>query len=107
MPTLKNIHVAVHEENEKITFLYQVKPGSMSQSFGIHVAQLAALPSPLIMRAKAILNALENQPAKTTITPQPVMKPSELEDRLRAIDPLTLSPLDALQMLIDLKKHQG
>ena len=105
IPTLKNIHVAVHEENDTVTFLYQVKPGSMSQSFGIHVAQLANLPSPLIARAKAILSTLEKQPIQHA-KPTP-MTDHPLVTALKAIDPLKLSPLEALQVLLDLKKKQG
>jgi DNA mismatch repair protein MutS len=105
MPTLKNVHVAVHEENEQITFLYQVKPGSMSQSFGIHVAQLSSLPSSLIARAKTILKTLENQPVHQATAPNNHPKPSSLELKLKAIDPLKLSPLEALQLLIELKKN--
>jgi DNA mismatch repair protein MutS len=107
LPTLKNIHVAVHEENDIITFLYQVKPGSMSQSFGIHVAQLASLPASLITRAKTLLASLEDQPKRTQVPPHQEEKVSEIEQKIRQLDPLKLSPLEALQLLIDLKKHQG
>jgi DNA mismatch repair protein MutS len=104
LSNLKNIHVAVHEENEKITFLYQVKPGAMSQSFGIHVAQLANLPLPLIQRAKALLTSFELDKPKHTM-PEPSVKiPSIIEEKIRALNPLTMSPLEALQFLIDLKK---
>ncbi len=100
---LKNIHVAVYEENEKITFLYQVKPGSMSQSFGIHVAQLALLPPSLIQRAKTILSSLEKTPPVVVKPLQEIKHP--LVKALQEIDPLTLSPIEALQVLINLKKN--
>ncbi|MEY3431304.1 MAG: mismatch repair protein MutS [Bacillota bacterium] len=100
---LKNIHVAVHEENEKITFLYQVKPGSMNQSFGIHVAQLAQLPPSLIKRAKTILSTLEKTPPVSVKPFQETKHP--LVKALNDIDPLKLSPMEALQVLINLKKN--
>lgn len=100
---LKNIHVAVHEENEKITFLYQVKPGSMNQSFGIHVAQLAQLPPSLIQRAKTILSTLEKTPPVSVKPFQETKHP--LVKALHDIDPLKLSPMEALQVLINLKKN--
>ncbi|MFZ9196746.1 MAG: DNA mismatch repair protein MutS [Bacilli bacterium] len=103
LPNLKNIHVAVHEENEKVTFLYQVKPGSMSQSFGIHVAQLAQLPPSLIKRAKTILSTLEkSQPMEVKPMKEEIIHP--LVKALQDIDPLSLSPMEALELLIRLKK---
>jgi DNA mismatch repair protein MutS len=105
MRHLKNIHVAVHQDRDQITFLYQVKPGSMNQSFGIHVAQLAQLPLPLIQRANAILSTLEKQ---SSVPQAPVTAITANVDTLRAmlrkIDPDTLTPIDALTWLYTLKK---
>ncbi len=106
LPTLKNMHVAVHEENEKVTFLYQLRHGAMSRSFGIHVAQLASLPNRIIERAKIILDQLEKQPQVVqTIKEKP--KLSSIEQSIQSINPLKITPLEALQMLIDLKKKIG
>jgi DNA mismatch repair protein MutS len=106
IPLLKNMHVAVHEENDQVTFLYKVRHGSMSRSFGIHVAQLASLPNALIQRAKSILAMLETKPS---VLPVQQMQPqiSPLEKALKQIDPLTLSPIQALEVLMDLKKKLG
>jgi DNA mismatch repair protein MutS len=106
IPLLKNMHVAVHEDNDQVTFLYKIRPGAMSRSFGIHVAQLALLPNALIQRAKSILAILENQPK---ILPSQESKPSisSLEKALKQIDPLTLTPMQALEVLMELKKKQG
>jgi len=103
LPTLKNIHVAVHEENDTITFLYQIKPGSMNQSYGIHVAQLAHLPPSLIHRAKTILSTLEKMPSVSVKPLQETTHP--LVKALQEINPLSLSPMEALQVLINLKKN--
>ena len=106
IPLLKNMHVAVHEENDQVTFLYKVRHGSMSRSFGIHVAQLASLPNALIQRAKSILAMLETQPSALPVQQiQPEISP--LEKALKQIDPLTLSPMQALEVLMDLKKKLG
>ena len=106
IPLLKNMHVAVHEENDQVTFLYKVRHGSMSRSFGIHVAQLASLPNALIQRAKSILSMLETQPSVLPVQQiQPQISP--LEKALKQIDPLTLSPIQALEVLMDLKKKLG
>jgi DNA mismatch repair protein MutS len=106
IPSLKNMHVAVHEENDQVTFLYKVRHGSMSRSFGIHVAQLASLPNALIQRAKSILALLETQPSVLPVQQiQPQISP--LEKALKQIDPLTLSPIQALEVLMDLKKKLG
>ena len=106
IPLLKNMHVAVHEENDQVTFLYKVRHGSMSRSFGIHVAQLASLPNALIQRAKSILALLETQPSVLPVQQiQPQISP--LENALKQIDPLTLSPIQALEVLMDLKKKLG
>jgi DNA mismatch repair protein MutS len=106
IPLLKNMHVAVHEENDQVTFLYKVRHGSMSRSFGIHVAQLASLPNSLIQRAKSILAMLETQPSALPVQQiQPQISP--LEKALKQIDPLTLSPMQALEVLMDLKKKLG
>jgi DNA mismatch repair protein MutS len=108
MPGLKNIHVSVYEKDDQVTFLYQVQPGAMSRSFGIHVATLAALPPSLIDRAKTILQTLEKDPPKTIKeTINPPKKPNDLVNELRQINPLTLSPLEALQVLIALKNKVG
>ena len=74
----------------------------MSQSFGIHVAQLAQLPPSLIQRAKTILSTLEISPP---IAVKPIQENKHpLVKALQDIDPLTLSPMEALQVLIALKK---
>ncbi len=61
---IKNYNVAVKEYNEQIIFLRQIVPGATDRSYGIHVAQLAGLPVPVIDRAKVILETLENGDAE-------------------------------------------
>jgi len=109
---VENVHVAVLEKDGEITFLYKVEKGAMDKSYGINVAKLAGLPDEVISRAKEILAELENQkinfasicqtPIKKEVTL--VDKNQEIIDKLKTIDPLTLSPLEALNLLYELKK---
>ncbi|MFO0812433.1 MAG: DNA mismatch repair protein MutS [Gemmatales bacterium] len=62
LPGVRNWNAAVHEEMGKITFIHRIAPGPAERSFGIHVAQLAGLPSKVLDRAKQVLDELENTP---------------------------------------------
>ncbi|MGI6324444.1 MAG: DNA mismatch repair protein MutS [Bacilli bacterium] len=110
---LKNIHVSAHEEDGNITFLHKIKDGSVDKSYGIHVAKLAKLPNEIIERANQILMAYENNVKhKETYTQMmlpleekvEVEKESEIEKKLKSIDPLTITPLEALNILDELMK---
>lgn len=103
---LKNIHVSVVEDKDDITFLYKVKEGAMNRSYGINVARLANLPEELLIRANEVLKSLENK--KVNVPSNVIVKEKEKEKKyiedLKKLDPLTLSPLDALNYLYELKK---
>lgn len=105
---VKNIHCDVSEEGGKVTFLYKMLPGQMDRSYGVNVARLAGLPQEITDRAEELLVSLENQ---KTISQGVIkeIKPEEkkkdpLREELSALDPMTLSPLEALNYLIALKK---
>ncbi len=103
----ENYHVKVFEEDDKVTFLYKVIKGCANKSYGINVARLAKLPDDLLTRAKDILSYLEQK--KVSVTPgeyivKEVVKKSEVEDIIKATDPLSISPMDALNLLYELKK---
>jgi DNA mismatch repair protein MutS len=114
MPTVKNVHVSVKEKDQDVTFLYKVEDGPMDKSYGINVAKLAGLPEPVLARAQEILSHLEEKKIdyeglKTQIeTPSVPDKPAEENkealDAVRKADPLTMSPLEALNFLFELKK---
>jgi DNA mismatch repair protein MutS len=57
----RNCNAQVHEENGEVIFLHRIGPGAADRSYGVHVAQLAGVPSPVLERAKAVLHQLENQ----------------------------------------------
>ena len=104
---LKNQHVAVYEENDKVTFLYKIEEGPANKSYGINVARLAHLPTSLLDRAKDILVELENKKVSgvgSQYLIKEVVKESEVEKKLKEIDPLSMSPMAALNFLYDLKK---
>ncbi len=114
---VKNYHVAVKETGGGIVFLRKVEPGAADRSYGIEVAKLAGLPYEVIVRAREVLAEHENAerqvtghlspgadplPAQLTIfTPlsQPVL------ERLREVDLNRLTPIEALNLLAELKKQ--
>jgi DNA mismatch repair protein MutS len=104
---LINVHVEVHEENNQITFLYKLVKGAANKSYGINVARLASLPDELLVRASAILGELEQR--KVNVTPikyvdTPKVEEPEWLKQLKNIDPLSMSPLEALNYLYELNK---
>ncbi len=108
---LKNIHVSAHEENGNITFLHKIKDGSIDKSYGIHVAKLSNLPDSLIKRANQILKVYENKEKKRDVIIQGSLplddlkdNESEIEKEIKNIDPLKMTPLDAINFLYNLKE---
>lgn len=110
---LKNVHVSAVEEDGKITFLHKIKNGSVDKSYGIHVASLANLPKELIDNATKILNQYENKKTKVSNFEQTTLfeekeldkEENKLEEKLKEIDPLYLTPIDALNLIFELKKE--
>ena len=112
LDTLKNVHVSAIEEDGNITFIHKVKEGSIDKSYGIHVARLANLPSTLINRASEILKVYENKEAKRDVIIQnslpldDLMKEeSKIEKELKELDVLSITPLDAMNILYKLKNE--
>jgi DNA mismatch repair protein MutS len=112
LPRVRNYSVAVTEQDEKVVFLHRIVPGGADRSYGIHVAELAGMPAPVIQRAREVLASLETPPAngarprsRGRIAPQlPLLDGrSPLEAELAAIDLDALTPLQALTRLYELK----
>ena len=111
---LKNVHVSALEEKGKVTFLHKVKQGAVDKSYGIHVASLAKLPKSLIERADEILNIYEKKNVKKeTFTQTSLFELNEsevepqinpIEEKIKEINPLEMTPMDALSFLYELKK---
>ncbi|WP_041138506.1 DNA mismatch repair protein MutS [Beduini massiliensis] len=106
---IKNVHASVSEDGHDIIFLYKVKPGKANKSYGVNVAKLAHLPDSLLYRANDILMSLENNTVeiKAVEKTEKTIEKSMVELYLDKIDPMSLSPLDALSTLIELKNMAG
>lgn len=111
---LKNVHVSAVEEDGKLTFLHKIKSGSVDKSYGINVASLADLPKSLIKRAEEILNIYENQEKKEPIYTQTSLfdqvieeepKENKYLEKIKEINPLEMSPMEALNFLYRLKEE--
>ncbi|KPK46810.1 MAG: hypothetical protein AMJ77_05030, partial [Dehalococcoidia bacterium SM23_28_2] len=61
LPRVKNYNVAVSEEEGRVVFLHRILPGGADRSYGVHVAQLAGMPRPVIQRAQEVLSELEDK----------------------------------------------
>lgn len=119
---VKNFNIAVKEWNDEIIFLHRLVEGGASRSYGIQVARLAGIPHDVVSRAKKILSNLESgsHDLKSVPATQPQQKqfrskgPKQLElfrrpenvvvEILKGIDILTLTPLEALNKLSELKE---
>ena len=112
---LKNVHVSAVEKDGKVTFLHKVKNGAVDKSYGIHVASLAHLPDSLIKRADEILNIYEKKNIKKETFTQTSLfelteseaepKKNEIEEKIKEINPLEMTPMEALNYLYELKKE--
>jgi DNA mismatch repair protein MutS len=113
---IRNYHVSVREWNDEIIFLRRMVEGGADKSYGIQVARLAGLPAEIIHRAKAVLKQLEENAWQPTLSPpaQPDLfaapPPPKTEihpalERLQKIDPLHLTPMQALQILSELAEE--
>lgn len=109
LPMVRNIHVAVSENEDDITLLYKVENGAMGKSYGINVARLARLPEELLVRANEILAELNKE--KIKINENVIEKKEEAKEEwieeLKLLDPLSMSPLEALNYLYELKRKMG
>jgi DNA mismatch repair protein MutS len=113
---LENHHAAVKEFGDEIVFLKKIMKGPGDKSYGIHVAQMAGLPTSVISRAKDILNHhLESSDQSGTSAPSPASKQismfekqeAEFKTDLDEMDVNSMTPIQALQKLDELKKKHG
>jgi len=112
LPRVKNFNVAVAEEGDKVIFLHKIVPGGTDRSYGIHVAQLAGLPKSVLVRAQEVLAELESHASKKGKVPRhkaslqiPLFpKDSLLADEISRLDIDSMSPLEAITKLYELKR---
>lgn len=116
---VKNFHVSVKEKAGGIVFLRKVEPGAADRSYGIEVGKLAGLPPEVVIRAREVLHEHESAEQQTTAhlspgarEPEPQMQltmftplSQKIVDRLRDADLNNLTPLEALNLLHELKKQ--
>ena len=131
IPGIVNARLAVREEQDEVAFLYKVIPGAAQRSYGIYVARLAGLPEPILQRANELLSELEqqahystaeqprnqpsDQPSRETSQPQRPTDPVQQKDKLGPwedviaqllqTDPLHTTPMEALDLLAELRKR--
>src|SRR6266481_4656110 len=121
LPAVKNVHVSVKETPSEIIFLRRVEPGSADKSYGIEVARLAGLPRSVIERAREVLKRHEQSEHELSETLSPgasdmaykngdqqvlfTALDREVLEKLRGADLDQLKPLDALNLLAELKKQ--
>jgi DNA mismatch repair protein MutS len=114
---VKNYHVSVKETGGGIVFLRRVEPGAADRSYGIEVAKLAGLPNEVVVRAREVLAEHEfaEQQATAHLSPGATPPPTQLTiftplsqpvlEKLREVDLNRLTPLEALNLLAELKKE--
>ena len=118
IPCVKNYNVAVKKRGEDIVFLRRIIPGGVDESYGIEVSKLAGIPRWVIDRAYEVLSSLEEGQAVSEAKVKTRAKPREeseqlyfidekaetIKKRLRQADPNTLTPIEALNLIYELKK---
>ncbi|MGB7211002.1 MAG: DNA mismatch repair protein MutS [Gemmatimonadales bacterium] len=111
----RNYNVAVRESGGTVVFLHRLEAGGTDRSYGVHVAQLAGLPAPVVARAKQVLLTLEGEhrvasgEAPTPVDPGQITlfagEPDPVLRELGALDVDALTPLEALNRLAEFKKR--
>jgi len=117
LPRVKNFHVTVAEERGKIKFLRQVVPGKATKSYGVQVAKLAGLPRPVVHRAEEILAGYEAGESSSSSYRRVAESPADYQatprssqtvlDELLNLDIDSMTPVEAITKLYELKKKAG
>ena len=112
LPGIHNVHVSIDETNGDITFLHKVMDGAVDKSYGINVAKLANLPHEVIKKANELLKEYESKSintSKTKIVKQYTLdleeeKKDELREFIKGINVLNITPLEAINLLDEIKR---
>ena len=114
LPTVRNYNIAVHARGEDIIFLRKIVPGGADRSYGIEVAKLAGLPDSVLARAREILRELESEAGRPAAPADPDeqvslsdMAEADVAAVIRRTQVDALSPLEALNLLYELKSRLG
>ncbi len=108
-PGIKNVHVSISEHDGDVVFLHKVEEGPVDRSYGINVARLANLPNEVIDEANKMLSEYETSTTEHKHVKQfelelPTETKDELRDYLRGINPLEVTPMEALKLLDEIKR---
>ncbi|HEX3244304.1 MAG TPA: DNA mismatch repair protein MutS, partial [Chloroflexota bacterium] len=105
LPGLQPVRLEVLEQGGEVIFLHRVVPGGADRSYGVYVARLAGVPSPVANRAQEILNELESTTVRAAVPTSARARPADSRAlrRLRTLEPMRLTPLQALEELIALQ----
>ncbi len=115
---LRNVHVEVDEHDGEVVFLHHIKEGKADKSYGIHVAKIANLPEDIIDRAYDLLHTFEDttelvkqqqKEEQLTLFEEARISPYNehvhIIERLKKLDVLSMTPMDAMNLLYELKKE--
>jgi DNA mismatch repair protein MutS len=109
LPRVRNMHVGVHEEGTEVVFEHRILDGPSDRSYGIHVARLAGLPGAVVTRAEHLLGEFEGPRDRHTPASAPQLQPllfggpSPLESMLARLDVDSMTPIEAIQKLYELR----
>ncbi|WP_414692963.1 MutS-related protein, partial [Oscillibacter sp. UBA6647] len=112
LPGAVNYNIAVKTRGEDIIFLRKIVPGGADRSYGIEVAKLAGLPDKVVARARTVLEELESENGVQYVKPRQEARQVSLDavgegevlDALRRCQPDTLTPIEAMGLLYELKR---
>jgi DNA mismatch repair protein MutS len=112
LPGTVNYNIAVKTRGEEIIFLRKIVPGGADRSYGIEVARLAGLPDKVVARARTVLEQLEKENGVQYVKPRQereqvsldAVREGEVLDALRRCQPDTLTPIEAMGLLYELKQ---
>lgn len=114
-----NYNIAAKKRGDSITFLRKIVRGGTDDSYGIEVAKLAGVPNEVVKRAREILAEIESGAVRTVVTKKEESaapdlfstiiagKDSEVADKLRSTDLNTVTPIEAMNLLFELKRMLG
>ena len=112
IPEIRNYNIAVKKRQGEMIFLRKIVPGAADDSYGVEVAKLAGLPDKLIARARAVLKELESGAPKAPVVQKEAsdqvslmdLQADEIREKLAAVNVETLTPIEAMNVLYQLKQ---
>ncbi len=105
LPKLENFYFLIKEDDGELTFQYKIAPGTALKSYGVYVSKLAGLPAPVVRRAEQLLSEYETETAREIdFSVQKTASQNKIERKLNEMDIDSLSPVEALMKIYELKK---